>query len=585
MPFDSVTTRAVAEDLRAQLLGGRVDKVVQSGDLEIALQFYAQGENSWLVIAAHAQRAHVRRTAQKQSGVTSEPSAFVMLLRKYLEGARLRAVEQQGVDRVLLLSFTHQEGETTLIAELMGKYSNLILIDRDRVVLGALKIVRAEENRVRVTIPRHPYLTPPRPMQPPPHADRAKLDPLHAIGGDLCVALSALDPALLLWKALLDLVDGLSPTLAREVTFLATGSVETAVGGHCDLGIATTLLGLVRERFGPQRGRPSAVYQGEKLVEWAAFPLRQYGVEPRLYGEIEALLEQIYVGGRVVDNLAGQRGPLVQAVEALRKNARRKVQSLRSSLTTREQLDALRTQGELLLAYQHEVEPEAREFRVPDSDLRISLDPSLTPVENAQRIFKRYGKARDAATIVPGLLEAAEQDLAYLDQLAAMAQVAPDPGSLAAVRAELRELNVDPAAQPRKKDKGGGKHAPHKGAKPGMSVAPLRVKAADGTEILVGRSARQNEAVTFNLSGPQDIWLHARQIPGAHVILRGSGRPPSRETLLQAAGLAAYYSQGRASTTVPVDYAPVRNVRRIKGGKPGLVHYSGETTINVRPAG
>jgi len=586
MPFDAALTAAVAKDLREHLLGGRVDKIIQSADLEIAMLFWSGQHNHWLVLCAQAQQAHVQRTPQKQSGGSSEPSAFVMLLRKYLEGARLRTVTQYGVDRVLQLTFQGAGGEAALIVEIMGKYSNVILVNQDTVVLGALKHIRAEENRVRVTLPHHRYVQPPHPMQSPPFQHRAKFDPLHVMAGDLAAALGHFDATMLLWKALLDLLDGLSPALAREVVWVATGALNTVIGPTQDLSSASTLLSLIRERFGPSPGQPSALWRDGKLVEFAPYPLHQYGEPPTLFPDLPALLEAVYTVRRVVDPLAGARGPLLQAIEAGRKTLRRKMASLEAALTSRETIDTLRTQGELILAYQHSIEQQQRELTIPELQCTIPLDPDLTPVENAQRLFKRYQKARDAAAIVPGLLEAVRQDLAYLDQLAVHAAQATDPASLAAVREELREATSDSAAQPQKK-KDHGRHAPKgKLAKPAKAGSgPLRTRSTDGMEILVGRSARQNDTVTFQLAGSQDLWFHARQIPGAHVILRNGGRPPNPETLQQVAALAAYHSQGRASTTVPVDYTAVRNVRRIKGGKPGLVHYSGETTLNVRPAG
>jgi predicted ribosome quality control (RQC) complex YloA/Tae2 family protein len=404
------------------------------------------------------------------------------------------------------------------------------------------------------------------------------------VAGDLAADLGIFDDATLLWKALLDLVEGLSPTLAREVVYVATGAVDTPLGGHRNLESVAHLLALIRERFGPERGQPSAVWQGERLAEWAAFPLYQHGVEPRRYPEIAALLEEVYATRADADGLAGQRGPLLGQIEALRKTARRKIASLESSLADPEALRTLRERGEMILAYQHSIEPGQRELSIPELGLTIPLETALTPLENAQRAFKQYQKRRDAAAVVPGLLEAARHELEYLDQLAVHAAVAADPAALAAVRDDLREATGQGKAQ--KKGRGQDKRGqPGKGGKAKPGVTPLRVRAADGTEILVGRSARQNDAVTFQLAHPQDLWLHARQIPGAHVILRTGGRPPSKETLLQAATLAASHSQARAATTVPVDYTAVRNVRRIKGARPGLVSYSGETTINVRPSG
>lgn len=584
MPFDAVTTAAVADDLRAHLLGGRVERVIQSGDLTIALLLRAEYTNQWLILSAHAQQARVQRTLRKQGSPFGEPSAWVMLLRKYLEGARLQAVAQQGVDRVLHLTFQGGPVESTLIAEVMGKYSNIILVDRDFIVLGAFKLIRPEENRVRVTLPRHPYLTPPRPMQPESNQQRPKRDPLRLVAGDLATDLAHFDDATLLWKALLDVVDGLSPTLAREVVFLATGALDTPLSAHRDLESAGAFLALIRERFGPERGQPGAVWREERLVEWAAFPLHQHGLAPRTYPDIAALLDEVYTGRADVDGLAGQRGPVLGQIEVLRKNLRRKIASLEGSLPDPEALQRLRERGEMILAYQHSIEPGQRALVIPELELTIPLDPELTPLENAQRAFKQYQKGRDAGAVVPGLLEAARHDLEYLDQIAVHAALATDPAALAAVRADLREATGQAQGKVQKKSKGQDKRA--QGGKTGKAkpgVSPMRVRAGDGTEIVIGRSARQNDAVTFQMASPQDIWLHARQIPGAHVILRTGGRPPSKEALLQAAALAAANSQGRGATTVPVDYTAVRNVRRIKGGKPGLVHYSGETTVNVRP--
>ncbi len=588
MPFDSVMTRAVAEDLRAHLVGGRVDKVIQPEATTIALLFWSGQENQWLVLSAHAQQARAQRTLRKQATAYSEPTSWIMLLRKYLEGSRLVAVSQQGVDRVLRLTFQGGPVQSVLIAEMMGRYSNLILADADLVVLGALKHIRAEQNRFRVTLPHHPYLTPPRPMRPVPYDDRPKHDPMHVIGGDLAEDLLSSPEEMLLWKALLDLVDGLSPTLAREAVFEATGRVDTLVAGHVDLAAASALVGAVRSRYGPARGAPSAVWDGSKLREYAPYPLRQFGGPPTEYADLTTLLDAVHAPERAPDPLAHPRAALLAQIEPRRAVLRRKIASLASTIVGPERLAEMRTHGELVLAYQSGMDPNQKELIVPEMNLTIPLDPALTALENAQRLFKRYHKARDAAAITPGLLEATQAELDYLDQLAVHAVLAADPQSLAAVRGELREELAGPAPAGKASKKGGtraGKGGKHKGGNPKEQPrsAPLRLRAADGAEILVGRSARQNDEVTFHQAGPRDIWLHARQIPGAHVILRVSGQAPNPATLLEAAAIAAYHSQARESTTVPVDYAPVRNVRRIKGGKPGLVHYSGETTLIARP--
>ncbi len=583
MPYDSIVTRAVAEDLHLHLLGGRVDKIVQPDELSVAFLLRAEHANQWLLMSAHAQRATVRRTLARQSTGFTEPSPFVMLLRKHLESARLAAVSQIGVDRVLRLGFARGADEMVLLAEVIGRYSNVILATADLVVLGALKLVRADENRVRVVVPRRPYAPPPAPMQAPPFDNRPKLDPLHCLAGDLAVALSRAEPSAQLWTSLLGIVDGLSPTAARETAFRALGSIEVTAGQALGLASAAALLDVIRLLYSSSRGLPSAVRRGEKLVDYAAFPLLQHGIEPPSYADIAALLDEVQVAPAGGDAMAARRDPVVAAIDTLRKNARRKIASLQGSLVDEAALATMRARGEMVLAYQHSIQPGSKELVIAEPAMSISLDPQLTPVENAQRLFKLYGKARDAARVVPALLETARQELDYLDQLAVHAALAEDSQSLAAVREDLRDQTVTPeeAAQRARKEAQRAKRGKAQKGKPGIS--PLRVRAADGSEILIGRSAKQNDAVTFSMAGAQDIWLHARRIPGAHVILRVAGHAPSPATLLQAATLAATHSQARGSTTVPVDYTLVRNVRRIKGAKPGLVYYSGETTLSVRP--
>jgi predicted ribosome quality control (RQC) complex YloA/Tae2 family protein len=583
MPYDSIVTRAVVEDLRLHLLGGRVDKIVQPEEMSVAFLLRAEHANQWLLMSAHALRATVRRTMSRQTTGFSEPTPFVMLLRKYLEGARLSAVTQVGVDRVVRFAFERAAGESLLIAEVIGRYSNVILTAGDSTVLGALKLVRAEENRVRVIAPRRAYAPPPAPMQTPPYQARAKLDPIHGLAGNLAAALSRMEPTALLWKSLLDTVDGLSPTVAREVVFQVTGATDSTVAEALGLALASTLLDLIRLLYSPARGLPCAVRRDEKLVDFAAFPLTYHGIPPVTYPDIMVLLDDVQLTPSVADSMTARRGPVLASLELLRKNARRKIASLQRSLVDEAILSEMRVRGEMVLAFQHAIEAGAKEFVVPDTAVKIALDAQLTPVENAQRFFKQYAKARDASRVVPALLEAARQELEYVDQLAVHAALAADPQSLAAVREDLRDLTSTPeeAAQRAKKAAKRDRRGMAPKGKPGVN--PLRVRAADGSEILVGRSAKQNDAVTFDMAGAQDIWLHARRIPGAHVILRTAGQAPSPAALLQAATLAAAHSQARSSTTVPVDYTLVRNVHRIKGGKPGLVHYSGETTLNVRP--
>lgn len=600
MAYDSLTTAAVTADLHRRLAGSRIDKIVAPAPLAVGLLFWTGSENQWVLFSAHPVQARVTPTAHRLAGAGAEPPPFVMLLRKYLEGARVTAIEQAGRDRVLTLRAG--SSGVSLISEVMGKHSNIILVDAAGIILGSVKRVTAEISRYREVLPHRPYVVPPPPTRtgPPGAPAVPKLDPLGCLPGELCAALSSLAPDGPLWQALVDCLDGCGPQLAREIVARHAGPAagRTLLTTEATtLEAAAALLAQVRSLYRPADGlwTPSIARRGPKTLGWAVYPLRQYDGQPDVEvapgGSLEELFDTVYGAGEAgmeaASPLDAARQPLLDALRAQTERTRRKITSLRSGLLDPAALATLREKGQLLLTYAHEIGEGQKTFAPADSPVEIALNPHLTAVENAQAYFARYTKARDATHKVPALIEEAESEQAFLDQARLFVELATSPSDLAQVRTDLRDAGIaaDVVGPPRKAPKTPKGVKPQKGAK-GKSPAGqaiMRVRAADGTEILVGRSATQNELVTFSLATGSDIWLHARQIPGAHVIIKTAGKPPAPATLGQAAELAATYSQGRSATSVPVDYTPVRLVRRIKGGKPGLVHYSGETTINARP--
>jgi predicted ribosome quality control (RQC) complex YloA/Tae2 family protein len=589
MAFDATTTAAVADELRERLLQGRVDKIVQPSALAVALMLRAAGANHWLLLSADPRHARIGLSAERLARAFDEPSPFVMALRKYLEGARLDEVIQPGHDRILRLRFRTHGAQVSLIGEVMGKHSNIILVDDKDTTLGAVKLISASVNRYRVILPRHAYVPPPPPMQPPPHADRPKLDPLTVGPRDVISALEDLSAVLTLADGLVAALAGVSPQLGREVAYRVAGDASASLQGADMPAVLETLRALMV----PLAWQPSIVYRDGGVAGWAAYPLLQYGAEPHFYPSISAVLDEVYGRLESRDALEPIRAGLRAVVEGYRARLGKKAQSLRGGLRERGEIDTLRRQGEMVLAFAHSIEPGQTVLHIEegsDEPLTISLDPALSPAENAQRLFQRYRKSRDAAAKIPPLLEEAEDELAFLDEALVYIEQADSAQALKEVKDDLLaagySLPGERAQPPRQvKARGGayhpgGKQAPRKTASPA-----LRFTTSDGLEVLVGRSARQNEVVTFDLASGGDLWFHARGMPGSHVVLKSAGRTPPDRSIEQAASLAAYYSRGRQSTTVPVDVVPARQVRRVKGGKPGLVRISGEMTVNVRPQG
>ncbi len=582
---DATTTAAVADEMRERLLQGRVDKIVQPSALSVALMVRAGGANHWLLLSADPRHARICLSGERLARAFDEPSPFVMALRKYLEGGRLDEVTQPGHDRILRLRFRTRGLPVSLIGEVMGKHSNIILVDDKDTTLGAVKLVSAAINRYRVILPRHPYVPPPPPTQP--GTDRPKLDPLTVTPQELSMAFAGFAADSTLADVLVAVLAGVSPQLGKEVAYRLTGNVSASLQAAGTPNVLDT----VRALMAPRTWQPSIVYQDGRIVDWAAYPLRQHGVEPRLYTSISAVLDEVYGGLESRDGLEPIRAGLRAVVEGHRARLNKKAQSLRSGLRESEEIDKLRRQGEMVLAFAYSIEPGQTELRIEDGvdePLTISLDPTLSAAENAQRLFHRYRKARDAAAKIPPLLEQAEDELAFLDEALVYIEQADSAQALKEVKDDLLAAGYNlpgERAQPPKQAKGkggayhpGGKQAPRKTASPALSFT-----TSDGLEVLVGRSARQNEIVTFDLASGGDLWFHARGMPGSHVVLKSGGRTPPDRSIEQAAALAAYYSRGRQSTTVPVDVVPARQVRRVKGGKPGLVRISGERTVNVRP--
>jgi predicted ribosome quality control (RQC) complex YloA/Tae2 family protein len=565
MYFDALTMAAVADELRAQILGGRVQKVLLPDDLSIGMEIYAHRERRYFLASAHPEHARLHLTAEKLRRGTEKTTPLLLLLRKYVRGGRIAAIEQPPFERVLHIRVQHPEGNTTLIVEVMGRYSNIVLVAEEggcAQILECVKRVGPEMSRYRTILPQQFYVPPP----PQP-----KLAPTDVTELRLRGILADASPESLIWRALVGGIGGVSPLVAREVVYRATGEAEAAVSQMTKI---SPLLETFQEMLMPvweHRWQPSIVKRDERVVAFAPYPLTQYGnweeVES-ISQAVEAYYGQMVGEGAYATAKRGVRDAILRAKDRVR----RKQEALERSRVSQAQVEELRLKGEMILAYAHRIEPGQQELTAPlgpnEPPLLIALDPRLSPVENAQRYFKRYKKAKSAAEEIPALLQRAELEMRYLDQLETDLDLAANRPEIQEVEASLAEAGY--IREKRRKQKVGRSQ-------------PLTVNSQDGLIILVGKNSRQNEEVTFRRAAPGDLWLHVRGVPGAHVIVKTGGREVPEATLRQAAQLAAYYSQARGSARVAVDYTERRYVRRIKGAAPGLVSYTQEKTIRIAP--
>jgi predicted ribosome quality control (RQC) complex YloA/Tae2 family protein len=562
MYFDALTMAAVADELRAHILSGRVQKVLLPDDLSIGMEVYAHGERRYLLASAHPEHARLHLAGEKLRRGVEKPTPLLLLLRKCVRGGRIATIEQPPFERVLHIGVQRPEGNATLIVEVMGRYSNIVLVAEEGLILESIKRVGPEQSRYRSILPQHFYIPPPT---------QSKLDPTDVTELRLRGILSDASPESSIWRALVASIGGVSPLMAREVVYRAMGNAEAAVS---QVARISPLLEAFQEMLMPvweHRWQPSTVRENERLVAFAPYPLTQYGdweAAESISQTVEAYYGQMVGEDAYVAAKRRARETIVRA----RERVRRKRGSLERSRVSQERVEHLRRQGEMILAYAHTIKPGQRELAAPIEPgglpLLVELDPSLTPVENAQRYFERYKKAKSAAEEIPVLLQRAELEKRYLDQLETDLDLAANRPEIQEVEACLAEAGY--IREKRRRRKVGRGH-------------PLAVNSQDGLLILVGKNSWQNEEVTFRRAAPNDLWLHARGVPGAHVIVKTGGREVPEATLRQAAQLAAYYSQARGSSRVAVNYTERRHVHRIKGAGPGLVTYTQEKTIRVVP--
>ncbi|MDB5101374.1 MAG: fibronectin-binding protein [Cyanobacteria bacterium RYN_339] len=560
--FDGSALAAVIAELN-QLGECRIDKVGQASAGALYLNLRAGGRNHRLYLSVQEQWARLHLTRRNPPNVPV-PSAFVMQLRKHLEGSRLLRVEQPGLERVARLVVAGRDElgdpfERILVAELIGKYANLFLVDaKDELVMGALRPITEEMCRVRQVMPGMPYDPPPVNRVDFLDAEDADFLAAFAAGGKLADRLSGA-------------VSGLSKVAAGQLV-AAIGCAPGVAVDELD-GLDPVLDVLRRARRNVQAGLFHPRLDPTTGWDYAVWWLGD-GAPPE--GSASALIDDYY-GGREERHLLEERRRKLtsEAAEHVRKQ-RERLAGWEEMLTKSETADRHRELGDLLTSHMYLLSPGMAEVAVTDfyhpeqAALTIPLDPRLTPSENVQRHFRRYQKARNSRQVVEGLLVEGRAEQAYLDQVATAVAQAPTPADLDEIAEELGAIAGKAPTQRRR------------GQPPPPAPAPLRFTSSDGLAIWVGKNNKQNEHVTFKLARSHDLWLHAQNIPGSHVVVQAEGDVPER-TLHEAAMLAAWYSQARESSQVPVVYTRRKHVRKPRGGRPGMVIYDHERTLYVHP--
>lgn len=572
MPFDGLVLHSVTRELKAALTGGRIERIYQPGTLEIVLTVRRNREKHRLFLSATADTARVHLTEADPRNPVKTPF-FCSTLRRHLEGNRITAVAQPGLERILHLTVagTDELGRAVtclLVTEIMGKHSNIILVAaEENKIIDAVKRYSHAVSRYREVLPGQPYV-------PPPPSGKA--DPLAATEEDFFAALSAQTPASGVAAAIQRTYEGLSLFTAREIVCRAELAPEITVG-ECGVYEYRRLYASLRELVSSVvngTATPTLVLGDGAPVEFAPFdPCQSTG--NRIHATMNEVLDRFYQARTRAAAFSAQRRRLEQCLGREINRLNRKLEGIAGVLNDPEP-DRYRLYGELIMANLYRLQPGKKEAALENLYLQdaplvtVPLDPALTPAQNAQRYFKKYARARTAREHAAREKERLEEELAYLTGVATAVEQADSVEDLREIAEELSGQGYLPAD-------------PGKAKKERTEPQPLKLSSTDGFLILVGKNNRQNDYVTFRLAGQDDIWLHARGVPGAHVILKTGGREPSPRALEEAGALAAYFSQARQSINVPVDWTRRANVQRPKGARPGFVVYTGEKTLYADP--
>ena len=564
MAFDGITIAAVRKELSDALTGGRVYKIAQPEPDELLLTIKNNSSQYRLTLSASASLPLAYLTSRNKTSPITAPG-FCMLLRKHIQNGRILSITQPGMERILNFRIEHLDemGDLRtkqLIIELMGKHSNIIFCDENDVIIDSIKHISAMVSSVREVLPGKDYFIPhTQDKADPLEADRALFMERVFSGARPC------------FKALYTSFTGLSPAIAHEICYRAGGDADLSTAALEEAGRQALweAFSSMMDEVRSGQFHPCIVYEGGKPpvpAEYAAFPLTSYPADRRKeYASISALLEDYYAEKNTVTRIRQRSSDLRRIVSnALERNVKKYDLQLKQMRDT-EKRDKYRVYGELLNTYGYGAEPGAKFLTCPNyytgEDLTIPLDPTLTAGENAKKYFEKYNKLKRTFEALSELTLETKAEVEHLESISTSLDIAQKEDDLVQIREELIESGY-------LHRKGGGRAKKVK-----ITSVPFHYISSDGYDIYVGKNNYQNDELTFRFASGGDWWFHAKGIPGSHVVVKAKGAELPDATFEDAARLAAYYSRGRGSEKVEVDYTEKKNVKKPAGAKPGFVVY------------
>ena len=565
MAFDGITIANIVTELNQTITGGKINKIAQPENDELIITIKNQRKQYRLFLSASASLPLIYLTETNKPSPLTAPN-FCMLLRKHIGSGKIIAVEQPGMERIIRFTIEHlnELGDLCtkyLIVEIMGKHSNIIFCSEEDQIIDSIKHVSAHMSSVREVLPGRPYFIPETQSKLNPFTLTEELFREKIFPRPMNVA-----------KAIYTSITGISPLMAEEVCYRAgiDGGIPTDGLNDAErVHLAHTFLRMV-EDIRDGHFEPNIIYKGKEPVEFSCFPLAQYqDYRSVSYPSIFPVLETYYAEKNIVTKMRQKTVDLRKIVQnALERNVK-KYQLQQKQLKDTEKKEKYRVWGELLNTYGYEIEPGAKSMEA--LMIKIPLDETMTPQENAKKYFDKYSKLKRTKEALDTLLQETGDEIKHLESIAASLDIASSEEDLIQIKEEMMEYGYV-----KRKNTGGGK-------KVRITSRPYHYISSDGYDIYVGKNNFQNDELSFKLASGNDWWFHAKGQPGSHVIVKSKNEELPDRTFEEAGKLAAYYSKGRQAPKVEIDYTQKKNLRKPTGGKPGFVVYYTNYSLLIEP--
>ena len=559
MALDGITIANIVKEMRDALLGGRIAKIAQPEADELLLTVKAPSGQRRLYISASASLPLVYLTDENKPSPFTAPN-FCMLLRKHIANGRIVSITQPSLERIIVLGIEHLDElgdlcRKKLVIEIMGKHSNVIFCDEDDRIIDSIKHVPAQMSSVREVLPGRTYFIP---------DTMHKADPLTISESDFAALLRQKPSALS--KALYTSLTGISPVVAEEICFLA-GLDSALPPSELSDDFMTHLyrqFSLFLDQIREEDFHPAIYYRNNEPQEFASVPLTHLeGCARQEFDTISQVLSSYYAVKNRITRIRQKSADLRHIVQTALERNRKKYDLQARQLKDTDKRETYKVYGELLQTYGYQAEPEAKEIEAlnyyTNEMIRIPLDPTKTPLENAKRYFEKYNKMKRTYEALSHLIVETRDEISYLESVSNALDIARTEDDLAQVKEELTQSGYVRRKFTKKKEK--------------FKSTPLHYISSDGYDMYVGKNNFQNEELTFSFASGNDWWFHAKKVPGSHVIVKSQGEEMPDRVFEEAGKLAAFYSKNNGSEKVEVDYVEKKHVKKVKGQKPGFVIY------------